>query len=382
MLSNKEASLLKIDLLSERINFDIDIFEDCPHKFYDNQFVYGQTSKSILNKHRFPQLILLSENVNCALLRKETSSYTLLKTKNKIGFELYRGDKFITEINLPERPAYFDKTLSDGRLSQSIITVSGADTVGFFFCPDCYYFCKGKPCSFCGIKSTRNTLGKHLAREFSDSQIQECIELIEAIPWKDIPLYSITTGSPETDSEYREKIIKPIRAMTRSMRNKTRVHLLAHPPHDLDLLHEIYDAGVTSIALNLEIFNADIFKRVCRGKSELYGYSKWMDSLFAAKKIWGEYKVFCGLVWGLEPIEDTIAGNKFMAENGIGVASNLFHADAKAILLNHPHQSAEDIFAIAKELEKLYEEFPNMKTAFDTSMRSTLDWEIKSGFLK
>lgn len=382
MLSDKEASFLKIDLLSEGINFNIDIFEDYPLKFYDNQFVYGQTSKSILNKHRFPQLIELSSNINCALLRRKTSSYTLLKAENKIDLGLYRNNKFVTKIKLPERPAFFDKVLSDGRHSQSIITVSGADTVGFFFCPDCYYFCKGKPCSFCGFKSTRSTLGKHLAKEFSDLQIKECVELIETTPWRNISLYSITTGSPETDEEYREKIIKPIKAMTKAMKNKTKVHLLTHSPRNFDLFYELYDAGVTTIALNLELFNEDIFKKICKGKSELYGYSRWIDSLFAAKKIWGAYKVFCGLVWGLEPVEDTIAGNRFMAENGIGVASNIFHADAKAILHDHPHQAAKDIITISKELEKLYEEFPKMKTVFDTSMRSTLDWEIRSGFLK
>ena len=48
---------------------------------------------------------------------------------------------------------------------------------------------------------------------------------------------------------------------------------------------------------------------------------------------------------------------------------------------NHKHLSEEDIVRIAKEEYLLFVQYPEMKTIFDCSMRSTIDWEIKKGML-
>ncbi len=374
---NMSSAELKIFLLSKGINSDINLFADYPEKFYDNQFVYGQTSRGVAPKHRFPQVLLLGDDIVVALLRKENSPWNLKIEGGCVN--LYHNDCYFRSVRLPERPAYFDEQLSDDTPSQNIIAVAGEDTPGFFFYPECYYFSEGKPCGFCSMKGTRKTVGKHMASNFTDQQIVEATRLFQNTKWRDIPLISITMGTCRTDEETREYVIRPIRTMYDTLDPKIPIHILAHPPYDFSLIEEFKEAGVTSIAFNLEVFDRDLFEKICPGKYHFYGYEKCWEALDYAGEVFGDYNVFCGLVWGLEPPGSTIRGNEYMVSKGIGIASNVFHADPKSVLGKYPHLSKEDILKIARAQSQLYVENPQMKTIFSVSMRSTLDWEIHRG---
>ena len=370
---------LKASLLAKGISFDLDLFKNIKKPFYDNQFVYGQTSEHVTPEYRFPQVLRLGDDIITALLRREDSPWNLRIEEGEL--QLYNTDEYVRTVELPERPPYFDKTLDSGTKSESIIAVAGEDTPGFFFCPDCYYFSKGKPCAFCSMKGTRNTVGKHMVSEFSEEDIVEATTLFQNTAWRDIPLISITTGTCKTDNETREKVIKPIRWMHEVLNPKIPVHLLTHPPNNYDLLEEFKDAGVTSIAFNLEVYDPQRFEQICPGKSEFYGYKKWIEALIQARDVFGEYNVFCGLIWGLESPESTIKGHQYFLEEKIGIASNIFHADPKSVLKKHQHPTEEQILYIARAESDLFKKYPHSKTIFPVSMRSTLDWEVYRGDL-
>lgn len=371
---------LKASLLAKGIDFDLDLFMDIERPFYDNQFVYGKTSEYVTPKNKFPQVLELGDDIVVALLRRQNTPWNLRIESGTV--QLYEKDEFVRQVNLPERPAYFDKTLSDGTPSESIIAVAGADTPGFFLYPDCFYFPEGEPCGFCSMKSTRKTVGQDMVSEFSEDNIKEATQLFQRTAWRDIPLVSITMGTPRTDDESREQVIKPIKWMYESLEPKIPIHLLAHPPNDYGLIEEYKEAGVTSIAFNIEIYDREKFQEICPGKAKLYGYDKWEEALMQAKDVFGEFQVYCGLVWGLESPESTIAGHEHFLEKGIGIASNIFHADPRSVLGKYNHPSEEQILQIARAESEIYMANPQVGTIFSVSMRSTIDWEIHRGDLR
>ncbi|MBN1275315.1 hypothetical protein JXA12_03405 [Candidatus Woesearchaeota archaeon] len=379
VLDRKATIELKTSLLAQGIDFEIDLFTKIKEPFYDNQFVYGKTSRNVTQKNKFPQVLELGHNIISALLRREGSPWNLKYDDDVI--QLYNNNTFIQEITLPERPAYFDKKLSDGTPTESIIAVAGSDTPGFFLYPECFYFPEGKACGFCSMKNTRSTVGKYMVSEFSEDNIREATNIFEKTLWRDIPLISITAGTPENDQITREKVIKPLTWMYESLEDKIPTHLLAHPPNDFKLLEEYKEAGVTSIAFNIEVYNRQKFKEICPGKHALYGYDKWVDALDAAKDVFGNFNVYCGLVWGLEHPQSSIEGHEYFLQKGIGIASNIFHADPISVLSKHPQPSEEQILEIAYAESKLFQEHPYVNTIFPVSMRSTIDWEVHRGDL-
>ena len=371
---------LKASLLSKGVRFDIDMFRNIKAPFYDNQFVYGKTSARVTPAHRFPQVLVLGDGVVSALLRRENTPWNLKSEDNQVN--LYHSEQFVRTVQLPERPPYFDKRLSDGTRSESIIAVAGEDTPGFFFLPDCYYFPEGMACGFCSMRSTRRSVGKNMVSEFTQQNIREATRLFQQTPWRDIPLISITMGTARTDEETRRQVIEPIRWMYDSLETKIPIHILAHPPNDFGLIEEFRNAGVTSIAFNLEVYDRQRFQKVCLGKATYYGYDKWIDALMHAREVFGRYKAYCGLVWGLEAPESSIEGHARLLEEGIGIASNIFHADPRSSMGKYPQPTEDQILQIATTESDIYRTNPQVGTIFSVSMRSTIDWEVHRGDLR
>ena len=294
--------------------------------------------------------------------------------------ELSYLGRYVREVGLGEHPPYFDKVLSDGSKSENVIAVAGALTPGFFLNPDCYYFPEGKQCQFCSLYATRKTAGKDIARGFSAAQIAEATRLFQQTKWKHIPEIQVTAGSAKTDAETRMNIIEPIRAMYDALQPKIPIHAIVQPPDDFEVIREYRDAGVTTISFNIEVFDRACFARICPGKNADYGYDRWLRAVQYASEVFGaDYRVYCGLVWGIEPTESTMRGNEFFIENRIGIASNIFHADPGTVMGSHPHPDEETLLILARHTQSLFRENPRARTIFSVSMRSTIDWEARRG---
>ncbi|CAG1012818.1 Bacteriochlorophyllide c C-7(1)-hydroxylase [Anaerolineae bacterium] len=368
---------LKASLLSHGIGFEMDIFSDLKQEFYENQFVYNQTSKSVLPKHRFPQAILLDNDVISAVLRRDGSPWRL--SSNGANLNLTLRGEHVAHITLPEKPTYFGKVLRDGTLAEHVIAVAGERIPGFFLYPDCAYFSEGVPCSFCSVKGTRRSAGKNLVADPSLEQIAEATQLFQKTKWKDIPLVFVTTGSFPNSDEGAKYTARVIRTIYDSLDPKLPIHLLTTPPDSLDLIDKFKDSGVTTIAFNLEVFDRETFAEICPGKQRFVGYDKFLAALDHAKNSFGDYNAFCGFVWGLEPTESTIDGYKYCLDRGISISSNVFHADPKSVFANKPHPTVEQIAEICSEQYRLYKSYPQAGTIFPVSMRSTMDFEIYRG---
>jgi bacteriochlorophyllide c C-7(1)-hydroxylase len=126
---------LKVSLLSKGIHFPIDLFSEFDGEFYDNQYVYGNTSRVNLS-HRVPQVLLLGNEVVSAVLKRENTPWALSIEDGEVMLS-YKDD-FVRTLGLPEVPAYFGKILSDGTRSEDFISVAGEKTPGYFIFPECY----------------------------------------------------------------------------------------------------------------------------------------------------------------------------------------------------------------------------------------------------
>lgn len=376
VLDLRNPSEVKVALLSHGIDCDVDTFANYEGDFYANLYVYGNTNRADKH-HRFPQVLLLGNEVVSAFLRREGSPWTL-EVEDDIA-RLFHEGEYVQEAGLPERPTYYGRTLSDGSLSDNVIAVAGEQTPGFFLYPECYYFNEGTFCRFCSLKPTRRTVADELEIDFENKRLAEATRLFQNTPWRDIPLVSITAGTARTDEETQRGIIDKIRTVYKAMDPKVPIHALVHPPHDFSLIDEYRDAGTTSIAFNIEVYDRELFAKIAPGKDRDYGYDKWMDAVRYALDVFGDYNVFCGLVWGLEPSENVKRAHREYLDQGIGITSNIFHNDPKTPMRRHLHPSERYIMELAEDQGRLYDAYPDARTIFSVSMRSTIDWEIHRG---
>lgn len=373
----RASARTKLSLLCSGISFPLNLFAGLSADFYANQFVYGRTSRGALRAHNLPQVLKLGTGVVSALLRRENSPWSIEVSGDRLL--LLQAGTEVVPVELPERPAYFGHTLSNGALSDDFIAVAGEATPGFFIYPDCHYFPAGVPCGFCSLRHTRRTAGRDMAGDFPLDVVAEATRLIQATKWKDIPLISITTGTFPDSDEGARYTSRLVRAVYDALKPKVPIHVLTMPPASLQLLSLYREAGATSIAFNVEVFDRDTFAEVCPGKHKYYGYDKMLRALQAAVPVFGEWNVFGGFVWGLEAPKTLLAGYRWCLDQGIAISSNVFHADQGSRFADHPHPPEEIVLSLCEAQSALYDEYPEARTIFPVSMRSTLDWEIRRG---
>jgi len=378
-MGHKDAtpSYIKVSTLCRGLNFPLDLFVDVQADFYANQYVYGRTSTGALRAHRLPQALQLGTGVISAALRRLESPLSLSVDGERVRL-LYRG-RVVRELGLPGRPAYFGNLLSNGMRTEDFIAVAGEAIPGFFLYPDCHYFPAGNPCKFCSLRHARKTAGREMADRFDLGIVAEATRLFQRTSWKEIPIVSISTGTFPDGNDGARYTCRVIRAIYEAMDPKLPIHLLTMPPDNLDVMHEYREAGVTSLAFNIEVFDRATFQDICPGKEHFYGYDKMLKALEYAVDVVGPYNAFCGFVWGLEPLESVVEGYRWCLDRGISVSSNVFHADQGSAFAKRPHPEEDYVLGLCQAQSRLYECYPDARPIFPVSMRSTLDWEIHRG---
>jgi biotin synthase-related radical SAM superfamily protein len=86
------------------------------------------------------------------------------------------------------------------------------------------------------------------------------------------------------------------------------------------------ELGVNEFSINIEIFNREIAKKVMRKKYDL-GTTHYLDFLESSAEIVGGNKMRSMLMVGLEPMEDTLAGVRAIAERGCVPVLSPFRPD-------------------------------------------------------
>lgn len=372
----------KISIISKGLEFDYEMFESCSQRYYENTYGYCVTNQGVRRDHRLPQVLHLADGLVVSVLRRDGSPWQLRFDDEQLT--LYRDGRQAQAVGLPEPLPFFGKTLSDGARTDEVISAYGAVTPGFFLFPDCYYFNDDKACGFCSLRVARRSVGRPLTMKFTYQRMRETTHHILNSGW-DIPMITNTCGTPRDDELTKRFILEPLKGIRDACEEENahdvKIHLLAHPPEDLSLLDAFKAAGVTSIALNLEVYDRKRFAEVCPGKDQDYGYDHWWEALDYARDVFGAWDVYCGLVWGIEPLQSSMEGMEAILERGIGVATNIFHADPGTPMAHHPQPSEEDIFALAECEHGLYRKYPDARTIYDVSMRNTIDWEVHNGYM-
>jgi len=110
--------------------------------------------------------------------------------------------------------------------------------------------------------------------------------------------------------------------------------------------------GVNELSINVEIFNRDIARKVMRRKFD-QGLDHYLNFLESAGGFLGRSRVRSMLMVGIEPIEDTLAGVKAIAERGAVPVLSPFRPDPSTPMKDHaPPTSAmlSEVYLRARDI--------------------------------
>lgn len=329
---------IKMDLMIEGIHIEESALEGVGTKYCEKIiFLFDYTRYGLKGGTIIPSEMMLPEGTCYMVMYDTRSPYLVRKEENTLILE--KNGKFVSTVRWNERPEYYNQKTSYGTEMRKIAQFRG--DCGIIACISnfCSNWKTGDQCLYCNFdlaqKSTATTAAVKETL-YDTKSAREVGEVIAAAIEEGIRPCFITSsgdlpGRGVTDSTTR--IIQAVKKATHRDTMIGCVNLAA--PDNLEDIDRLYQAGARNIAMNMEIWNPDMFKAICPGKAKRVGQEHWKRALEYAVSVFGRGNVISGLVVGLEPKENYYEAAHWMSEKGIYLVDNCFRPDAGSKLENH-----------------------------------------------
>ena len=325
---------LKVSLLYHGIHIDEDVYE-------------AVDEKARLTK-RPSDCMILDGQVSClmSITNQETPFRLTLKDRKPV---ITHNNNFVTEIDFHEKSPFHDQHTSGGVPYRKLSAVLGWDMLYIACLWRCELGQSGNSCGFC---HTWNYA-------YPDHSLSEMMEVIryavaESPKVKILHLTSGSTLNPEGEIDKYVKMLNAIDATVGIENLPTLIYLT--PPSDLKQLDRLFDAGVSWISCNLDVWDERLFHKICPGKAKITTRQRYLDAMYYIADRYGPNKACCAFVAGIEPVESLIEGESVLAERGIvsWPSSLMPFASEQKILDEFQPFSIDYYRTLRKETAKLY----------------------------
>jgi hypothetical protein len=265
------------------------------------------------------------------------------------------GINFSHKIKVFPTPRFaLEVQLLDGRIPIRDLVMVHGDRARISPIHGCYFNCHFCSTSRRDYKKIDLTL---LDRAFQEASNDSYASFSHAL---------ISGGTPrenEADYDYMDQVYShfphkytniPWDVMLAPRAKKPNVHNRQEYQEYLKFLKE---SGISTLSVNLELFNTDKSKTYMEGK-HLIGQENYIIFIEEAVRVLGNGKVRSSLIVGLENKEDTISGVKTLCEIGCIPVLSPFVPDARTNLAQYDKPTPEnllDILIEAEAITKIYD---------------------------
>lgn len=205
----------------------------------------------------------------------------------------------------------------------------------------CSYVQQGVDCKFCCLSLTKNK---------TIMNVQDVVDALDvALSYNhqyEVNLSGGICGDRDSTICYLADICSGIRK-----RHEVPISIECAPPTSVDGLIKLQEVGVTSIIMNIEIFDEKLRGDICPGKSEI-SVKTYMDMLCEAVKIFGRGNVSSVLIVGIQPEKDVEVACKELVSIGVIPTLIPFKPLDDSYMENHPVINVDGYIRLSKHLEK------------------------------
>jgi hypothetical protein len=249
-------------------------------------------------------------------------------------------------VKLVPSPSYYGLKTRTGLPMKSIGQMF-ADRIGFGLTNNCYFWKKERRCSFC-------TIGLNVGEESRSKSVDEIIDTLLAATNDTIfrPRHILLSGGTFPSEGWSTQAFSTVAAHIRSI-SDLPIYLMAVPPSDLGEFQELFQSGITELALNIEIYNQDKAATIVPGKAREIGLSRYGKALLQARSLWSTQQVRSLLVAGLESMESTMDGVKFILDHGATPILSAFRPLKGSALESHPYIPVDFFYELYERAQML-----------------------------
>ena len=320
---------LKNELAVDGINFEPDIFKDLElgTKYAETVQALFAMEREFHAEYIFPSCIVTPKGKYLLpILWNRNSLYKLTYEDGR--YLIRRGHKVVLEnVLFLRRPAYYGKKTSDGTEMRTVAQDVGHGNIYVAYSNECALKDKGLDCLFCNINATKAVYAEknHINWKTAD-QIAETVK--EAYK-EGFDKVTISGGFiPERrEVDYYIDVAEAI--MDATGLEDFNGTACVGAPLDFSVFEKYKEAGYSTIATNMEIWNEGIFNVICPGKKEYCGgRQNWLNALEEEVNVFGRHKVRSTFVAGIEPKQSLLEGFEYLTEKGVIVLPSQWFVNA------------------------------------------------------
>lgn len=299
-------------------------------------------------------------------------------------------------IRYVPRPAYYATVLPSGQPITRVVSSCGATELNVWPWHDCAI---GPLCRFCGINQVQRISGNGdllTARGIGAgneealhtwlADLQMAVKAAASDPTYDDELFPmIVSGNLPTPMLDRQAELYAViaREMVPLLTGRTGsegIVALTAPPADLALLAVQRDAGIGTMAINLEVYTEDAFRIECPGKDRI-GRDVYHSALMASVDVFGHGRAWTNFVLGLEPMESLLVGCRVLASAGVTPGASVLHLDQGATIRSKTPPTFDELVWFYRALADIYREHGLRPYFSSRALRSSLANEAYLGRL-
>lgn len=241
------------------------------------------------------------------------SPYLIRKEDGTLSLE--KGGRQVTTLEWLKRPRFYGRLTSDGVEMRRVGQLVGECGLNFCFSNYCSNWDDGKQCRFCNINATKKFHKDSILSRKTSRQIGE---VVAAALEEGLEIHLLLTGG-SLPGRKAEDIIVGIMEEIKEHVGSARFPVCANmaPPLNLEQIDRLHQAGVTTVAYDLEVWNQNLFKAICPGKSEKIGREGFLKALEYAVPLLGQGYSVSNFVQGLEEKENYFEAAHYLASKGI-----------------------------------------------------------------
>ncbi|HEY7780043.1 MAG TPA: radical SAM protein [Ktedonobacterales bacterium] len=218
---------------------------------------------------------------------------------------LHVGGDPIAAVALRDLPAYYRERLPDGRpVAEIAPTIEWGYLLYLTVFRVCQYFGAKEECQFCDINNNYRQQIQEGRPYTGVKSVADVLTALERVAATDDSsrAYTLTGGSVtstlrgQNEVEFYSQYVAAIEARFPG-RWISKVVTQAWPVEDV---RRLKDAGAQIYHPNYEVWDADLFPKICPGKARYIGRDEWIRRIVDAAEVFGPSHVIPNFVAGVE----------------------------------------------------------------------------------
>ena len=252
------------------------------------------------------------------------------------GPALFLGEERIGSVGFPPVPAWYDRKTASGKLPGEVAPVIEWGYLIYLTAfRNCQYFGKDEECAYCDINHNyRQQKGE--GRPYTG--VKDVSDILEVLSWiaetdtnRIAKAYTITGGSVTTQLRGKGEVdfyLEYASAIESRFPGRW-IGKIVTQAWEKEEVRKFKDAGIRIYHPNYEVWDPELFKKICPGKERTIGRDTWIRRILESTEVMGPENVIPNFVGGVElakpygfstvdeAIQSTAEGLDFFMSHGV-----------------------------------------------------------------